>query len=90
MPIAGALLAQAETAQANSCGRNTHKSLQPLRLAWTGWPAGTFHLYSALHGRVITWISPHLVSLSLWNGLSPPIISWSSFDTGIDTTSRNT
>lgn len=59
MPIAGALLAQAETAQANSFSRNSHKSLQPLRLAWTGWPAGTFHLYSALHGSGIHLLETH-------------------------------
>lgn len=44
MPIAGALLAQA-----NSCSRNTHKSVQPLRLAWTLWPAGTLLFIFTLH-----------------------------------------
>ena len=41
LPIAGALLAQAEASKASNSGRTLQKWEQSLRMAWAGWPAGT-------------------------------------------------
>lgn len=41
LPIAGALLAQAEASKTSSRSRTLQKWEQTLRMAWAGWPAGT-------------------------------------------------